>query len=183
MTFWLLGSCDKTIGKMKRCLVSLGVLISFAAAAQEQSEVPVLRFPALPKTIQNDLRRRGCTVPQPPGKHTLANVISGNFRRPHQTDWAVLCDVRSKKESVILVYWNGNPSRPAVLGRIPLAADRCGREIGAVGKANIMEHYRAYGGPKPPVIDHQGIDVGICEKASTISYFHRHRWLTLTGAD
>lgn len=168
---------------MIRCLVGLGILISFTAAAQEQSEVPVSRFPALPKTIQHDLRLRGCTVPQPPGKHTLANVISGKFRRPHQTDWAVLCDVRSKQESVILVYWNGNPSGPAVLGRMPLAVDRCWREIGPVGKANIMEHYRAYGGPKPPVIDHQGIDIGICEKASTISYFHRGRWLTLTGAD
>lgn len=168
---------------MKRCLVSLGVLISFAAAAQEKTvELPSSRFPALPKAIQNDLRRRGCAVPQPPGKRTLANVISGNFRRPNQTDWAVLCNVRPKNESVILVYWNGNPSGPAVLGRTSLA-DQCWREIGAVGKANIMGHYRAYGGPKPPVIDHQGIDVAICEKASTISYFHRGRWLTLTGAD
>jgi hypothetical protein len=30
------------------------------------------------------------------------------------------------------------------------------RGIGAVGRDFITRHYRAYGGPKPPPIDHQG---------------------------
>jgi hypothetical protein len=46
-----------------------------------------------------------------------------------------------------------------------------------------MRHYRAYGGPKPPNIDHQGIDDAFIEKASTTHYFHQGKWLKLTGAD
>jgi hypothetical protein len=46
-----------------------------------------------------------------------------------------------------------------------------------------MGHYRAYGGPKPPPIDHQGIDDAFLEKASVTFYFHKGNWLQLTGAD
>jgi len=157
---------------------------SLGATAQESiREAPISKFAALPDGIQQDLRHRGCTIPQPLDTRKLQNVIRGTFRDPKQTDWAVLCDIGPKNTSMILVYWNGNPSHPAVLERQPLLNAPCWRTIDAVGKAYIMEHYRAYGGPRPPVIDHQGIDVGICDKASTISYLHRGRWLTLTGAD
>src|SRR2546425_8553742 len=41
------------------------------------------------------------------------NVIKGEFARPGQTDWAVLCSV--KGISTILVFWNGSENNPAVL--------------------------------------------------------------------
>lgn len=46
-----------------------------------------------------------------------------------------------------------------------------------------MGHYRAYGGPEPPPIDHQGIDDAFLEKASTTWYYDGGRWLQLQGAD
>jgi len=67
--------------------------------------------------------------------------------------------------------------------RTPTYEGGCWPDITPVGKDFIMRHYRAYGGPKPPPIDHQGIDCDICQKASTTLYFYRGRWLTLTGAD
>ncbi len=174
----------KELDEMKLHCITCFALLSLRAIAQQTiREAPISRFPALPTGIQKNLRSRGCTVPQPPGSRKPENVIRGSFRDPKQIDWAVLCDIRSTNTSMILVYWNQNPSHPAVLGRSPLSNGNCWSTISPVGKAYIMEHYRAYGGPKPPVIDHQGIDVGICEKASTISYFYRNRWLTLTGAD
>ncbi|MEO8658007.1 MAG: hypothetical protein ABI693_06030 [Bryobacteraceae bacterium] len=45
-----------------------------------------------------------------------------------------------------------------------------------------MDRYRAYGGPKPPPIDHQGIESG-GDKASVVLYHYRGKWLTLQGAD
>jgi hypothetical protein len=168
---------------MKFLFAMCFAVCSLAASGQETiREAPISRFPALPDGIQHDLLDRGCTIPQPLHSRKLQNVIRGSFRDPKQIDWAVLCDSGPKNTSMILVYWNGNPSRPAVLER-QLLNTPCWRTIDAVGKTYIMEHYRAYGGPRPPVIDHQGIDVGICDKASTISYLHRGRWLTLTGAD
>ena len=57
------------------------------------------------------------------------------------------------------------------------------REIASVGRAYILQHYQAYGGTKPPPIDHQGINDAFVEKGSVVLYFYRQEWLRLTGAD
>jgi hypothetical protein len=41
------------------------------------------------------------------------NVIKGEFARPGQTDWAVLCSVKSV--STILAFWNGSENNPAAI--------------------------------------------------------------------
>lgn len=57
------------------------------------------------------------------------------------------------------------------------------REITAVDRNFIMTHYRAYGGPEPPPIDHEGIDDAFLEKASVVHYWYEGRWIQLQGAD
>src|SRR5439155_3552909 len=57
------------------------------------------------------------------------------------------------------------------------------RAIDAVGRDFIMRHYEASGGPKPPPIDHQGVEDVFIEKASVVWYFYQGQWLKLTGAD
>ena len=57
------------------------------------------------------------------------------------------------------------------------------RAISTVGRAFILSHYRAYGGRKPPAIDHQAIDDALVGKASIVHNFHAGQWLDLTGAD
>lgn len=147
-------------------------------------------FPELPMNIVAALQRRGCTIPQVPmidGRH---NVIKGEFLKPGQTDWAVLCSVG--RVSSILVFWNGSETNPAeIVKRKDL--DRLQSWVGdqivfssaiaSVGRGYILEHYRAYGGDKPPAIDHQGINNMFYGKASEVLYFYRGRWLHLTGAD
>jgi hypothetical protein len=96
----------------------------------------------------------------------------------------VLCDVRKKNISMILIYWGGDAGKSTVLPNSRWRINtECWSSISTVGKSFIWEHYRAYGGPTPPPLNHQGIDIGICEKASTVSYFYRNQWLTLTGSD
>ena len=159
-------------------------------ADRETVRLPPSAFPELPTAIASDLNRRGCTIPQSPevqGKH---NVIRGHFARPDQIDWAVLCSV--KRVSTILVFWNGSPANPATLESRP-DTDRLQSwggdkiiyrwQIAPVGEAYIMEHYNAYGGPKPPPIDHEGIDDRFVGKASEVLYFYNGKWLHLTGAD
>ena len=147
-------------------------------------------FPELPSPIAADLARRGCTIPQADevkGKH---NVIRGSFARPGQTDWAVLCSIQQK--SSILVYWNASPANPAILEPHPdthrlqsWGGDKIvySWQIAPVDKSYIMEHFNAYGGPKPPPIDHEGIDDRFVGKASVVLYFYNGKWLHLTGAD
>lgn len=56
------------------------------------------------------------------------------------------------------------------------------RFINAVDRKFIMDHYQAYGGPKPPPIHPQGTEAG-GEKASIVLYLYRGKWLKLQRAD
>jgi hypothetical protein len=57
------------------------------------------------------------------------------------------------------------------------------RAIDKVDRKYIVDHYEAYGGPKPPEIAHFGINYEFLEKASVVYYCHQGQWLELTGAD
>jgi hypothetical protein len=46
-----------------------------------------------------------------------------------------------------------------------------------------VSHYRAYGGPEPPPIDHNGVDDAFLGKAYVVWYYQNGEWLQLTGAD
>jgi hypothetical protein len=146
-------------------------------------------FPELPKNLVADLQRRGCTIPQVPILKGNQNVIKGEFAKQGQTDWAVLCSIG--RVSSILIFWNAseiNPGRIAEMKDI----DRIqgwgdgklvySRAITAVGETFILRHVDA-DAPKPPPIDHQGIDDAFVAKASVVQYFDRGKWLQLTGSD
>ena len=150
-------------------------------------------FPELPRGIVTELQRRGCTIPQVPMVRGRHNVIKGEFLRPGQTDWAVLCSV--SRVSSILVFWNSAASNPS---EIATSKDRDLLQgwaehkmvyswmIAPAGKKYIVEHrerYKAHGIAVPPSIDHQGINDGFFGKASVVRYFYRGQWLALAGAD
>lgn len=148
-------------------------------------------FSQLPKSIVSFLEKRGCTVPQSYGRSEPHNVIRGQFARNGPFDWAVLCSRR--RVSSILVFWNGSTKS---VDKMASFADKdflqtidgdgrigFSRSINVVGKNYILEHYRDYGGRKPPPIEHQGINDAFVEKASSVRYFYRKRWLNLQGAD
>jgi hypothetical protein len=162
--------------------------------------------------VVRELQSRGCTIPQTPYTKRPENVIKGEFAKPGQTDWAVLCSVNQTSwlfsfwsdqhyVSSILVFWNGSERNPAEIarreGRIFLqgiTANEIGvsRIIGTAGKEFMMHHNEsAYGAPNAPPaykrldlrIDHQGIDGGFAEKGSVTWYFHGGQWARLMGAD
>lgn len=161
----------------------------------DQAERRIVRlqpaaFPELPRNVVRELQRRGCTIPQTAYSKKPHNVISSEFVKPGQRDWAVLCSV--KGVSTILVFWNGSEKNPAEIATLEdrtflqgISPDKIGysRELNPVGKDFIMRHYDAYGGTKPPPIDHQGIDDAFVEKGSSVWYFYHGKWLKLTGAD
>ena len=189
---------------MRRMWLTLALVTVVPCAAQvptisesmwETADRQVVRlnptaFPELPENLEAALQRRGCTIPQVPmidGRH---NVIRGEFLKPGQTDWAVLCSVG--RVSSILAFWNGSETSLAEIAKRK-DLDRLQGWVGdkivfsspisPVGREYILEHYRAYGGEKPPAIDHQGINDMFYGKGSEVLYFYRGRWLHLTGAD
>lgn len=180
-------------------ILLISSLLSSATGAQDKwqdTDLSIRRlapsaFQHLPENIARYLQSRGCTVPQLWHDAVPHNVITGEFARKGQTDWAVLCS--KNRVSSILVFWRGSTKSVAEIAREPdriylQVVDSYGkvgfsRGISGVGKDYILKHYREYGGLKPPPIDHQGIDNGYDEKGSVILYYFRGKWLRLQGAD
>jgi hypothetical protein len=148
-------------------------------------------FADLSAQIRKDLDRRGCTVPQSSGKSTPHNVVHGNFTSANQVDVAVLCS--KENVSSILVFRGGSI---ASVGE--LASHRDATFLQVIGPGNaigysrsleraspkyIHEHHVRYGGPKPPPLNHEGIEDCFDGKASVVWYWYGGRWLQLTGAD
>ena len=59
----------------------------------------------LPAVIKADLEKRGCKIPKFTKWDARHNVIQGQFLKPGERDWAVLC--RQQHKSSILIYPGG----------------------------------------------------------------------------
>jgi hypothetical protein len=170
-----------------KCFCLLLILIqgislrTSAVAAQEvrrSAHRPPSEFRELPPNLKSELERRGCTIPV--DLPVSPNVVRGQFAKHGEFDWAVLCS--TQHVTTLLVFWNGSPQNATELLAIPNYNNVSEWYIRPVGKNFIEQHYRAYGGPKPPPIDHEGIESG-GEHASTVFYRYRGKWLHLQGAD
>lgn len=176
-------------------LVTLLMTQDWSRADRETTRLPPSAFPNLPTAVRADLERRGCAIPQPYGATAPENVIAGAFTRKGDIDWAVLCSIR--RVSTILIYREGSvqnvdrlaPSPDSEflqvvtydVGRKPVAG--YSRAIGAADAKHIVEHYADFGGPKPPLVDHDGLEDSFVDKGSSIFYWYQGRWLKLTGMD
>ena len=147
-------------------------------------------FPQLPKAIIKSLQKRGCRIPQADDFPEPHNVIRGQFANPKQNDWAVLCS--RKHKSSILIFWNASTTSVSELATSPdlgwmqgTGENRIGysRAIAPANKKDILDHFKSYGGAKPPPINHFGINDAFVGKASSIHYLYRGKWLQLQGAD
>ena len=154
-------------------------------------------FKKLPKTVVEELVQRECTIPQlgeigRKAPRKLSNVISGEFQKPGQVDWAVVCSIDGK--SAILVFWKGSAEEVDTIGKFSpdtnsiypvLARDnKTGYRyydsysyILPADKEDIESDFNWPEGPQPP-IDHQGIEKDI-GKVSKIFYWYEGKWLTL----
>ena len=165
-----------------------------AARASEATgkirRLPLDAFPELPPAVAGVLRARNCRTPQPAAADPHRNVIRGEFFAKGERGWAVLCSVNNS--TALLAFRNDRDANPDTVITIDdqnslqgMDGDNLAysREITAAGRDFIMRHYRAYGGPEPPPLDHQGIDDAFLGKASVTWYFHNGKWLRLQGAD
>src|SRR5437867_10612883 len=151
--------------KLFTALVLAFVVMSSSQSLETYMEKYIVRlppaaFPELPANLVQELQRRGCTVPQEAFSKLVSsdakkrnskepnNVIKGEFARPGQTDWAVLCSVEGV--STILVFWNGSENNPAAL--VPAADSNYvqgaggdqwaySRWIGPMGIADIVRSH------------------------------------------
>jgi hypothetical protein len=177
------------------CIVNLGVAGQFdqqrwVEAEREIRRVAPQSYPGLPTAVSRYLRRHGYTIPQTYDTARTHNVVRGQFNGDGVQDWAVLASRGG--HSQILVFWGGAAARVTPLARradadylqtVGEGTIGYSRGISVVGREYVLEHYRRYGGPRPPAIRHDAINDGFSGKASEVYYFDGKRWYTLQGAD
>ena len=129
-------------------------------------------------------------IPQTFADSLPHNVVRGRFTSRDEADIAVLC--LRDTTSVIVVY-RGTLSdsvveiapRPHL--RAELSDTGAGftfsRAIGIADSAFIQSRFDAYGGTRPPTLDHHGINDVFPGKGSVVWYWHRGTWLQLQGSD
>lgn len=161
------------------------------AADRATKRLAPAQFVDLPVSVRTELEGRGCTIPQPFTARRPVNVIKGRFTSAHQTDWAVLCS--RQRTSSILVFRGRVRSAVAEIAAHAdieslqtIDGDRAvgySREIAIATDRYIQDHHNRYGGPKPPPLDHEGINDLLIEKGSVVWYWYGGAWLELQGAD
>lgn len=198
-------SCYKTSSRLRpyqlvkalgvSCLLTI-LAISLAQADEwSEAEKKIVRlgpssFSELPKHLVEKLSARNCKIPQTYLNAKPQNVIRGSFAEKGQTDWAVLCSRNGV--SSIQIFWGG-PAK--CLSKIEEREDRVeiqsigeteigySRLIEPISRQAILESHKAHGVPPPPHISHQGIEEMFLEKASTIHYCKKGKWIELTGSE
>lgn len=150
-------------------------------------------IPQLPMGVRLDLAKRQCFVPEYYGRVGPEEkaYAKSNFRSATSIDYAVVCHIPGKKAQDVLVYtksvggWNGEVIEHGSFDPSPTTG-KCEHTVGIATPKYIKDHARWYAPEELKhlaKLDHNGVDVGICEKASIVQYFHQGRWRKLQGAD
>lgn len=175
------------------------VLCLFATSALGQVYNPVAKertpetIQQLPSEVRRDLNKRRCLIPKYVGEAGTQEgaFTMGQFRSATSVDYAVVCHIPARKVQLVLVYsnaagaWNGEVIVRGTFDPAP-DEDKCEATVDVATSKYILDHARAYAPEELkhlPRLDHNGVNVGICEKASIIYYFQQRRWLRLQGAD
>jgi hypothetical protein len=160
---------------MNKLLLFLLIVLYIHSASAVASEFTLLApssVPELSPEIISTLEADKCLVPK--WVNEFGGVTVGEFAAEGQTDIAVICHYGEKAE--IRIFWGGPITCESRINSY-------GEFISTVDEEYILDHYAAYGGPKPPAITHQAINDHIVEKASLVKYCEEGNWIELTGAD
>jgi hypothetical protein len=172
-------------------------LLASSALGQIYNPVDKERTPEsiqqLPTEVRQDLVKRQCLIPKYKGatENEDEAYTMSHFRSGTSVDYAVVCHTPSLKIQNVLVYsrskgaWKGEVIDEGKFDPAP-HADKCEATVGIATPKNIVDLAEAFAPEELkslPPLDHNGVDVGICEKASIILYFSKGKWLGLQGAD
>ena len=158
--------------KSALCLAAICALCQTSSYADEYLEPDEIFW--LPAKARQDLALRGCSVPTNIDGIYVSGVVTGQFAVAGQLDLAVIC--ATEDEDFIFVYWGGEMKCASELSSF-------GEGLSVVGEHYILQQYYAYGGDKPPKIEHEAINDHVIGKASVVRYCNDGSWIELTGGD
>ena len=171
---------------MIRLALALAISTVFAAAASAQTalseiqkEWPDFRYlepkqvRELPTVIRTDLEKRGCKIPRFTKWDARHNVIQGQFLKPGERDWAVLC--RQQDKSSILIYPGGATAEVQLLRN----EDHDPYRIIHTATAFVLQKraIRDKLTESLPQFDHDGIEDGPIKRNAIVLYFRDGEWI------
>lgn len=149
--------------------------------------LPVNSFPNLPVTIQAELARRDCLIPQTYEARQPENVVHGSFERPGSSDWAVLCSARGTVS--LLVFFSSRPGEPPFVLASTQETERLqphppDTTLGfnwAIGAASPQDVHEAQSGldPRPPAIDHDALADSTIDHRTIYHFYAKGDWTLL----
>jgi hypothetical protein len=146
----------------------------YAVAFAGIRKLPPDSFDSIPATVRSTLRERGCLIPQY-NENEKGNAIKGAFTARGTVEWAVICALPTFTQALIL-----NARTGGVVDSLDMQIDHVIQTLSAVGVARANDEE---GNPIPGPIDHDGIDVGILEKASEAYYKVGGTWYQVLTSD
>ena len=160
-------------------------------SANTVSRLSPREFTAIPAQVRSALIELGCTIPQvtyfSKGK---SNVISGNFAKQGQMDYAALCSRNGV--SHIQVIWGGKTRCKSELETredsiyfqgVGSEKMEYSRVLDVTSRRAIANLSLADDGSKLSAPYHEAIQDAFAEKGSTIFYCEKGKWHKLEGAD
>jgi len=154
-------------------------------------------FPYLPDEIKEYLKDRDYTIPQSWAKSMPHNVISGEFKKNGQVDYAVLAS--KNRVSSIIIFWNSSTAEISKIAEFP---DKThlqylhdeeqwfSRYISTAPAQSVRYYYEravqdeSYGEVESGIdITHDGIEDVFLSKASVIFYMVSGNWMRMIAAD
>src|SRR3569832_1023729 len=168
-------------------ICSSGVYADESSDAWIQADINIVRleptkFPMLPSAIKHELESRSCLIPQSYEAEQPENVISGQFGKNKDLDWAVLCS--KDRESSILIFWDGSVKDVEsiekhsdkefieLIGGKPVYA----RVISTIDKAGISAYAERSAEDAHTLFSHDGIKDVYSWRASIVHYFDKGKW-------
>jgi hypothetical protein len=152
--------------------------------------LPVSSFPSLPNAVQDELKRRNCTIPQTYEAHRPENVVHANLEGRGGTDWAVLCAAQGTVS--LLVFFGGSPQTPAELASAPeterLQAHDASGVLGfnwGIDPGSPRQVAEAQTGltPRPPILDHDALADEIVEHKTIYHFYAKGAWTLVKQPD
>lgn len=164
--------------------LAIATVLAAAASAQTalkeiQKEWPDFRYlePAqvreLPAVIKTDLEKRGCKIPRFTKWDARHNVIQGQFLKPGQRDWAVLC--RHQDKSSILIY----PGSTTADVQLVRSEDHDPYRIIHTATTFVLQKraIRDKLTESLPQFDHDGIEDGPIQRNAIVLYYSDGEWI------
>jgi hypothetical protein len=171
-------------------VIANGAICETQSAGVSQEGIPVFAVPkklapsafrALPPGVRSRIERDGCLIPQnryDPNPRQRINVITGQFAKRGQTDWAILC-WKGEDNVTLKVYWGGPNRCPEISGAHNEFDDIA---ITRISIASMRDAAVAYEQKIPP-LTHEGINEGIGETGAVALYCDGSRWLNIVTSD